>query len=67
METQLTSLERRIDDLLASVDLPSESEPIPKEEEGKAAAAAAAAGSSAVAAAEEQEHEARGEKGKTSW
>lgn len=35
METQLTILERRIDELLASVDLPNELEPIPKEEEMK--------------------------------
>lgn len=43
METQLTILERRIDELLASVDLPRESEPIPKEEEAETAAGSGAA------------------------
>lgn len=33
METQLAILERKIDELLASVDLPSERDPIPPEEE----------------------------------
>lgn len=33
METQLTILERKIDELLASVDLPSELDPIPPEED----------------------------------
>ena len=33
METQLTILERKIDELLASVDLPSELDPIPPEEQ----------------------------------
>ncbi len=32
MESQLTILERKIDELLASVDLPNELEPIPPEE-----------------------------------
>lgn len=33
MESQLAILERKIDALLASVDLPSELDPIPKEED----------------------------------
>lgn len=33
METQLTILERKIDELLASVELPSELDPIPPEEQ----------------------------------
>ena len=33
METQLTVLERKIDELLASVELPSELDPIPPEED----------------------------------